>query len=126
GQFEVLRHIGSGGMSLVYAARDRQLGRQVALKVLRRTSGAMKLRLLREARAMARLSHANVLPLYEARELDGVVFLAMELVEGTTLRRWLSAEPRPWRAVLDVFRPAARGLAAAHAAGIVHRDFKPD
>lgn len=126
GQFEVLRHIGSGGMSLVYAARDQQLGRGVALKVLRRTDDAMKQRLLREARAMARLSHVNVLPIYEAREQGGVVFLAMELVEGLTLRKWVSAEPRPWRSVLEVFRAAARGLAAAHEAGIVHRDFKPD
>src|SRR5581483_5509023 len=79
-----------------------------------------------EAQAMARLSHPNVLPIYEAREIDGTLCIAMELVEGATLGRWLREKPRPWREVLRVFREAAQGLAAAHAAGIVHRDFKPD
>jgi aminoglycoside phosphotransferase (APT) family kinase protein len=128
GTYEIRRKVGSGGMSVVYAARDQHLGRDVALKVLRPgdTSLSMKARMLREAQAMARLSHPNVLPLYEAREHEGTLFIAMELVEGTTLGRWLWAARRSWPEVLRVFRDAAAGLAAAHAAGIVHRDFKPE
>src|SRR6266542_1175444 len=132
GRYEVLEPIGAGGMGVVYAARDHQLRRTVALKMLQpggagETSQArMRERLLREARAMARLSHPNVLAVYDDGELDGQVFLAMELVEGRTLTAWLGEERRSWREVLDVFLDAARGLAAAHAAGLIHRDFKPD
>jgi len=131
-RYEVLRPIGAGGMGIVYAARDPKLRRTVALKMLRPGGTAkeaeekMRKRLLREARAMARLSHPNVLAVYDVGELDGNVFLAMELVEGGTLRQWLREKRRSWREVLDVLLPAARGLAAAHAAGLIHRDFKPD
>src|SRR6266542_3157548 len=132
GRYEVLEPIGAGGMGVVYAARDHQLRRTVALKMLQpagvgETSEArMRGRLLREARAMARLSHPNVLAVYDVGELDGQVFLAMELIEGGTLTAWLREKRRSWREVLAVFLEAARGLAAAHAAGLIHRDFKPD
>jgi serine/threonine protein kinase len=132
GRYEVLSPIGAGGMGVVYAARDPKLRRTVALKMLRpgaqenATDSKMRERLLREARAMARLSHPNVLSVYDVGELNGQVFLAMELVEGATLTTWLRERRRSWREVLDVFVEAGRGLSAAHAAGLIHRDFKPD
>ena len=132
GRYELLRPIGAGGMGVVYAARDAELHRTVALKMLRPGVGddpprrELKDRLLREARAMARLSHRNVLSVYDVGEIDGRVFLAMELVEGGTLRAWLGEKRRSVREVLEVFLAAGRGLAAAHAAGLIHRDFKPD
>ena len=132
GRYEVIGTIGAGGMGVVYSARDAKLRRTVALKMLRPGSAGdasqpkMRERLLSEARAMARLSHPNVLPVYDVGELGGDVFLAMELVDGGTLRTWLGQERRSWRDVLEVFLAAARGLGAAHRAGIIHRDFKPD
>jgi len=119
-------------MGVVYAARDGKLRRDVALKMLRpggagdATQAKMRERLLREARAMAQLSHPNVLPVYDVGELAGDIFVAMELVDGGTLRTWLREKRRSWREVLEAFLAAARGLAAAHAAGLIHRDFKPD
>jgi len=132
GRYEVIGPIAAGGMGIVYAARDAKLRRTVALKMLRpggagdATQAKMRDRLLREARAMARLSHPNVLPVYDVGELGGDIFVAMELVDGSSLRTWLGEKRRSWREVLEVFLAAARGLAAAHAAGIIHRDFKPD
>ncbi len=121
--------LGMGGMGVVYAADDPRLGRRVALKLLRPLQeGAEeegRARLLREAQAMARLSHPNVLPIFELGTAEGRDFLAMEWVEGTTLADWLRARERPWREVLEVFLAAGAGLAAAHRAGLVHRDFKP-
>jgi serine/threonine-protein kinase len=120
---------GAGGMGVVYAAEDPRLGRKVALKLLRpRGDGAgaeARERLLREAQAMARLSHPNVLPIFELGTADGRDFLAMEWVEGTTLDGWLRERERPWREVLALLLAAGAGLAAAHRAGLVHRDFKP-
>ncbi|WAS90239.1 serine/threonine-protein kinase [Nannocystis punicea] len=129
GRYRLLERLGAGGMGIVYAAYDGRLERKLALKLLRPSrlgSPEAVARTLREARALARLSHPNVVHVYEVGELDGrEIFVAMEHLAGPTLRAWLDAEPRPWRAVLEVFRQAGEGLAAAHAHGIVHRDFKP-
>ena len=129
GRFKVLETVGSGGMGVVYAAYDEELDRRVAVKLLRSGVGddasVGKGRLLREAQALAKLSHPNVVQVYEAGTFDGRVFLAMEFLPGPTLRDWLLDEPRPWRQVLDHFVEAGEGLAAAHREGIVHRDLKP-
>lgn len=118
-------------MGVVFRAYDPSLDRKVAIKLLR-TGGwdraateALRVRLQREAQAMARLSHPNVLPVHDIGQEGAQLFLAMELVEGGTLRDWLR-KPRTWREVLAAYRAAGRGLAAAHEAGLVHRDFKPD
>jgi serine/threonine protein kinase len=120
--------LGEGGMGVVYRAYDPDLDRRVAVKLLR-TSGPADLartRFLREAQALARVSHPNIVSIYDVGTFQGQVFIAMELVEGKTLRAWLR-EDRPSRArLLPVLIAAGRGLAAAHAAGLIHRDFKPD
>ncbi len=127
GRYVVEGLLGEGGMGVVYAARDPALGRTVALKLLRPGGGGDegRARLVREAQAMARLSHPNVLPLFELGTEGDSVFLAMERVEGPTLAGWLRERERPWREVLALFVQAGEGLAAAHRAGLVHRDFKP-
>ena len=132
GRYTITAVTGSGGMGIVYAAHDPGLERKVALKLLRpelsvrRTTAEAQARLLREARAMAQVAHPNIVAVYEIGTFDDQVFLAMEFVEGTTLTRWLRAERRAWPQVLEVFAMAGRGLAAAHASGLVHRDFKPE
>ncbi|MFY0562532.1 tetratricopeptide repeat protein [Archangium lansingense] len=131
GRYLVLERLGAGGMGEVYAAFDPQLNRRVAIKLLLPggeglDGGEARLRLLREAQAMARLSHPNVLPVYDIGEHGDQVFIALELVEGSTLRQWLKEQPRGPREVVEALTLAGRGLAAAHAAGLVHRDFKPD
>lgn len=127
GRYLLEVEIGRGGMGVVYRARDPDLERQVAIKVVRGPSHKPwpLSRLLTEARAMAKLRHPNVLPIFDVGSTGDAVFLAMPLVSGGTLRDWLRAEPRPWRDVVQRFMEAGRGLAAAHAAGLVHRDFKP-
>jgi hypothetical protein len=128
GRYTVLSSLGHGAMGMVYAAYDDKLDRKVALKVLhslQETGTEGQARLVREAQALARVSHPNVVQVYEVGEHDGEVFLAMEFVRGETLRRWTRARDRGWREVLSVYLQAGRGLAAAHEVGLVHRDFKP-
>ncbi|HEX8703027.1 MAG TPA: serine/threonine-protein kinase [Myxococcaceae bacterium] len=129
GRYILLRPLGVGGMGVVYAAYDSELARTVALKLLREgqsPSEEARARLQREARAMARLTSPYVLPVYDVGTWRDQVFVTMELVEGGTLTHWLAEQPRGWREVRRVFLEAGRGLAAAHAAGLIHRDFKPD
>jgi len=128
GRFLVIRTLGAGGMGVVAEAYDPELDRRVALKLLKSDHARLdsQARLLREAQAMARLSHPNVVQVYDVGVVGDQVFIAMELVRGQTLGAWLEASPRGWREVVRVFIDAGRGLAAAHAAGLVHRDFKPD
>ncbi|WNG34926.1 tetratricopeptide repeat protein [Archangium violaceum] len=129
GRYVLLRRVGEGGMGIVFAAYDPNLDREVALKLLKPGAVAdaeARGRLMREAQALARLSHPNVVIVHDVGQDDDTVFLAMELVRGRTLRHWLTEAPRPWREVLSRFLQAGQGLAAAHAVGLVHRDFKPD
>jgi tetratricopeptide (TPR) repeat protein/predicted Ser/Thr protein kinase len=126
GRFTVLSKLGAGGMGVVYAAYDEQLDRKVAIKLLRArdVTERQRARLVREAQALARLSHPNVIQVYEVGTYREQVFVAMEFVKGETLRDW---EPKAaFDAVLEKYVQAGRGLAAAHAAGLVHRDFKPE
>ncbi|HYI00010.1 protein kinase domain-containing protein, partial [Hyalangium sp.] len=132
GRYLILERVGQGGMGIVYAAWDPELGRRVAIKLLRtdkphaegRTVG--QARLQREAQAMARLNHPHVISVYDVGTLGEGVFVAMEFVDGTTLKKWVKEKSRAWSEVLDTFLAAGRGLAGAHGAGLVHRDFKPD
>ncbi len=133
GRYTVLDFLGQGGMGVVVAAYDSRLDRRVALKLLRPGGkrllggGDEQARLVREAQAMAQLSHPHVVAVYDSGTLeDGSLFIAMEYVEGQTLRQWCTRQPRSWRQVLEAYLAAGRGLAAAHAAGLIHRDFKPD
>ncbi len=129
GRFTVLSGLGEGGMGIVYSAYDDQLDRKVAVKVLRgdtmRRDPQARERLMREAQAMARVSHPNIVTVHEVGFQDGEVFIAMEFVRGHSLGGWLQAAPRTWREVVVALLQAGRGLAAAHAAGLIHRDFKP-
>ncbi|HVY45714.1 MAG TPA: serine/threonine-protein kinase, partial [Minicystis sp.] len=126
GQFEITGRLGEGGLGVVYEAYDARLDRRVALKVVRPGAAAFRARLLREAQALARVAHPNVVAVHEVGDVGDELFIAMELVRGETLRAWLARAERSWRDVLAMFVEAGRGLAAAHAAGLVHRDFKPD
>ena len=127
GRYTILALVGKGGMGEVYAAYDPELDRKIALKLLRARSSdrRSRARLLREAKAIAKLSHANVVVVHDAGTFDERVFIAMEYVDGQTLKEWLAEAPRTRREILAVFASAARGLQAAHTAGLVHRDFKP-
>jgi tetratricopeptide (TPR) repeat protein len=124
GRYVLLGRIGAGGMGVVYAAYDPDLDRRIAIKLVR-TRHHGEARLLREAKAMARLHHPNVITVHDVGVHEGQVFIAMDIVEGTTLRG-LRVDRLPWTEVLAAYRKAGEGLAAAHRAGIVHRDFKPD
>jgi serine/threonine protein kinase len=128
GRYVIRELLGTGGMGAVYAAHDPQLERDVALKLLKPRAGAADLepRLLREAKAMAKLWHPEVIAIFDVGTHGAQLFIAMELVKGGTLRAWQRAPGRTWREILGVYLRAGRGLAQAHAVGIVHRDFKPD
>ena len=126
GRYVIMDQIGAGGMGVVHAARDPELGRIVAIKLLRGDSDLdMQRRLRREAQIMAQLAHPHVVAVYDVGAFDGRTFIAMEYVAGDTLARWL-ATPRSQREILEAYCAAGHGLAAAHAAGIVHRDLKPE
>ncbi len=134
GRYVLIDLLGSGGMGEVYSAYDPDLDRKVTIKVLHADLSAAgpeadtdyQESLLREAQAMAKLSHPNVIAVHDVGVSGGRVFFAMEFVAGETLRAWQSRDSRTWREVLAAYVAAGRGLAAAHAASIVHRDFKPD
>ncbi|MFO7566044.1 MAG: serine/threonine-protein kinase [Enhygromyxa sp.] len=136
GRYVVLSHMGTGGMGVVYAAYDPELDRRIALKLMHpaRSGGGVdpqateraSRRMLAEAKAMAQLSHPNVITVHDVGTIDGRVFIAMEFVEGVPLSTWMREPGRDWQALLELFIRAGRGLEAAHAAGLVHRDFKPD
>ena len=129
GPFVVLRKLGEGAMGVVYAGFDVQLDRKVAIKLVHRhllDRPEVRLRMTREAQAMARLSSPHVVHVYQVGEHDDGIYMAMEYIDGHTLGAWLRARPRPWQLVLRTVCDAGRGLAAAHHAGLTHRDFKPD
>ena len=130
GPYEILAPIGAGGMGEVYRARDPKLGREIAVKVLPTATASDPERRQRfelEARAASALNHPNILTVYDIGEADGSLYIAMELVEGRTLRELVaSGEPLPTKKLLDLSVQIAEGLAKAHAAGIVHRDLKPE
>jgi serine/threonine protein kinase len=126
GRYVVAARLGAGAMGVVYRAMDPELGREVAIKLLRRPDAMLRDRLSREARAMAQVNHPNVAAVYDVGAIDGQVYVAMELVRGQNLRQWQEAKPRGVSEIIAVYAAAGRGLVAAHAAGVIHRDFKPD
>ena len=133
GRYELEQQLGQGGTGVVFRAIDPELDREVAIKVVRpevtqgghETSEALGSRLRRESRALASLSHPNVVAVYDVLTDQGPIHIVMELVRGPTLRQWVRDERRPWAELWPVFREAGEGLHAAHEAGLVHRDFKP-
>ena len=131
GRYVVVDRLGEGGLGVVYRAIDPDLDRRVALKLVRpdvlSAQGALPQRaLVREAKAAAKLSHPNVVQIYDVGEHQGRVFFAMEFVDGTSLRPWLEEGSRSWTEIVAVFVAVARGLSAAHTLGLIHRDVKPD
>ncbi len=128
GRFEIVRRIAGGGMGVVYEARDPELARHVAIKVVRpdRADVDGDARMRREAQALARLAHPNIVPIFEVGQWGLGLYIVMELIEGVTLRDWMAERERSWPDLLAMMIPIGRGLEAAHAAGVVHRDFKPD
>ncbi len=127
GRYVIVDELGRGGDGVVYRAYDPSLDRRIAVKLLdlRSDSGTLRSELFQEAQALARLSHPNVVQVYDVGLFEGRIYLAMELIVGETLRRWCGGEARPWADVRALFLGCGRGLAAAHQAGLVHRDFKP-
>ena len=127
GRLELIARIGAGGMGEVYTARDVELDRQVAVKLVRAGADSQDAtaRIMREAQMMARVTHPNVVRIYDVGRVESRVYITMEYVQGTTLRDWVEAAPRGWREIVEHYVRAGRGLAAAHRTGLVHRDFKP-
>ncbi len=125
GRYMVIKRLGAGGMGVVYKAYDPDLDRKVAVKLLLgQATPHARARLLREAQAMAKLAHPNVVRVFDVGEVGGQVFVAMDFVDGLSLHEWMEAR-HPWPEVLELFVQAGQGLAAAHAVGLIHRDFKP-
>src|SRR6516225_7917181 len=129
GPYEILAPIGAGGMGEVYRAKDPRLGREVAIKVLPASFSQDADRLKRfeqEARSASALNHPNIVTIHEIGSVDGASYIAMELVDGPSLREMLATGPLPTKKLLDVGVQIAEALAKAHGAGIVHRDLKPE
>ncbi len=130
GRYRVLHRLGEGGMGTVFAARDDELDRKIAIKLVRAQlygeDARATARLLREAKALAKISHPNVIHVYEVGTWEGQVFVAMEFVDGWTLSQFQYRNVSTWQDLLELYKAAGRGLAAAHRGGLVHRDFKPD
>ncbi|HXU68747.1 MAG TPA: serine/threonine-protein kinase [Polyangia bacterium] len=128
GRYRVLEVLGAGGMGVVYGAFDPELQRKVALKLVRAeiTDAELRARLWREAQAMARIRHPNVITVFDVGTWNDQMFVTMEVIDGWTLTSWQAARSRSVDEILRVFVAAGAGLAAAHAVGLVHRDFKPD
>lgn len=129
GRYPILRRLGAGGMGVVYVAYDETLDRRLAIKVLHNrgwdTDGRRRERLIREAQAMAKVTHPNLVTVHEVGTHEDQTFIAMEFVSGPTLKQWCEAQKRSWREIVAVFIQIAEGLAALHEAGLVHRDVKP-
>ncbi|HEU4886436.1 MAG TPA: protein kinase, partial [Thermoanaerobaculia bacterium] len=129
GHYQIVESLGQGGMGEVYRANDPRLGRDVAVKVLSRaliSDADASARFLREARAVASLSHANILSIFDFGTENGVTYAVMELLEGETVRDRLQRGALAWREAVEMTAAVADGLAAAHAKGIIHRDLKPE
>lgn len=134
GRYTVVEELGAGAMGVVFLARDAELDRELAIKLVRPRPGArdapeaalIQQRMVREGRTLARIDHPNVVRVFDVGSWRGAMFVAMERAPGLTLRAWLAAAPRQPAAIVDVLAQCAAGLAAAHAAGVIHRDFKPD
>ncbi len=126
GKYQLIEKLGAGAMGVVWRAEDPELSRKLALKLLKRPDASLTDRLLREAQSMAQVNHPNVVTVYEVGSADGTAFIAMELVKGKSLRAWQTGARHKVPEIVEAYIAAGRGLAAAHAAGIIHRDFKPD